>query len=157
MEEIKEMKIQIPEGYEIDEKNSTFKCIKFKKIPQNYPTYKDLKKVSGYFIVIDGISKTMDSDLKVRKIVFKEERHAKMAMAAAQISQLMPYYGGEIIPDEYYSGIIHYRIEHNGMRSDFEIIETNRHNNLLEFHTKEQASAFVENNRILLKDYFMID
>lgn len=44
MEEIKEMKIQIPEGYEIDEKNSTFKCIKFKKIPQNYPTYKDLKK-----------------------------------------------------------------------------------------------------------------
>lgn len=31
MEEIKEMKIQIPEGYEIDEKNSTFKCIKFKK------------------------------------------------------------------------------------------------------------------------------
>lgn len=80
-----------------------------------------------------------------------------MAMAAAQISQLMPYYGGEIIPDEYYSGIIHYRIEHNGMRSDFEIIETSRHNNLLEFHTKEQASAFVENNRILLKDYFMID
>lgn len=43
------------------------------------------------------------------------------------------------------------------MRSDFEIIETSRHNNLLEFHTKEQASAFVENNRILLKDYFMID
>lgn len=31
MEEIKEMKIQIPEGYEIDEKNSTFKCIKLKK------------------------------------------------------------------------------------------------------------------------------
>lgn len=116
-----------------------------------------MKKVSGYFIVIDGISKTIDTDPKVRKIVFKEERHAKMAMAAAQISQLMPYYGGEIIPDEYYSGIIHYRIEHNGMRSDFEIIETSRHNNLLEFHTKEQASAFVENNRILLKDYFMID
>lgn len=57
-----------------------------------------MKKVSGYFIVIDGISKTIDTDLKVRKIVFKEERHAKMAMAAAQISQLMPYYGGEIIP-----------------------------------------------------------
>lgn len=30
MEE-KELKIQVPEGYEIDKENSTFKCIKFKK------------------------------------------------------------------------------------------------------------------------------
>lgn len=31
MEETKEIKISIPEGYEIDTKNSTFECIKFKK------------------------------------------------------------------------------------------------------------------------------
>lgn len=29
--ETKELKIQVPEGYEIDEENSTFECIKFKK------------------------------------------------------------------------------------------------------------------------------
>lgn len=29
---IKEMKIEVPEGYEIDEKNSTFECIKFKSM-----------------------------------------------------------------------------------------------------------------------------
>lgn len=31
---MKELKINIPEGYEIDKNNSTFKCIKFKKIPE---------------------------------------------------------------------------------------------------------------------------
>ena len=30
--ETKEFKIQVPEGYEIDEENSTFKKVKFKKI-----------------------------------------------------------------------------------------------------------------------------
>lgn len=29
--ETKELKIQVPEGYEIDEENSTFECIRFKK------------------------------------------------------------------------------------------------------------------------------
>ena len=28
---MKEIKIDIPEGYEIDKENSTFECIKFKK------------------------------------------------------------------------------------------------------------------------------
>jgi len=32
--ETKEVKITIPEGYEIDEQNSTFECVKFKKIHQ---------------------------------------------------------------------------------------------------------------------------
>lgn len=31
--ETKELKIQVPEGYEIDKENSTFDCIRFKKIP----------------------------------------------------------------------------------------------------------------------------
>ena len=35
----KELKIQIPEGYEIDKENSTFECIKFKPI-KKYLTYK---------------------------------------------------------------------------------------------------------------------
>lgn len=38
--ERKEIKIQAPEGYEIDKENSTFECIKFK--PINNPTYKDI-------------------------------------------------------------------------------------------------------------------
>lgn len=47
----KELKIQVPEGYEIDKENSTFKCIKFKLIRNNI-TYKDVcKKLfeKGYY------------------------------------------------------------------------------------------------------------
>ena len=37
----KEVKIQVPEGYEIDKENSTFECIKFKLIKKDI-TYKDV-------------------------------------------------------------------------------------------------------------------
>ena len=49
--ETKELKIQVPEGYEIDKENSTFECIKFKLI-RNDITYKDVcKKLfeKGYY------------------------------------------------------------------------------------------------------------
>ena len=41
--ETKELKIQAPEGYEIDKENSTFECIKFK--PIHNPTYKDISNM----------------------------------------------------------------------------------------------------------------
>lgn len=50
----KEVKIQVPEGYEIDEENSTFKCIKFKPIKEA-ETYDDVARElflnkNAYFI-----------------------------------------------------------------------------------------------------------
>lgn len=39
--ETKEVKIEAPEGYEIDKENSTFECIKFKPI-KRYITYEDI-------------------------------------------------------------------------------------------------------------------
>lgn len=44
--ETKEIKIKVPEGYEIDEENSTFECIKFKSVKKEL-TYKDV--VEGLF------------------------------------------------------------------------------------------------------------
>ena len=38
---IKELKIQVPEGYEIDKENSTFECIKFKHIKKDI-TYQNV-------------------------------------------------------------------------------------------------------------------
>lgn len=43
----KEVKIQVPEGYEIDEENSTFKCIKFKPI-KKVETYDDVARELFY-------------------------------------------------------------------------------------------------------------
>ena len=50
----KEVKIQVPDGYEIDKENSTFECIKF-KLAKKYITYKDVcnklfKNFQGYLI-----------------------------------------------------------------------------------------------------------
>ena len=52
--ETKELKIQIPKGYEIDKENSTFELIKFKPI-KKYITYNDVgnklfKNFQGYLI-----------------------------------------------------------------------------------------------------------
>lgn len=52
--ETKELKIQAPEGYEIDKENSTFECIKFKSI-RNDITYKEVcdslfKDKGGFYI-----------------------------------------------------------------------------------------------------------
>lgn len=41
--ETKEIKIKVPEGYKIDEENSTFECIKLKSIKKEL-TYKDIAK-----------------------------------------------------------------------------------------------------------------
>ena len=54
----KELKIQVPEGYEIDKENSTLECIKFKPI-KKYITYKDIcntlfTKKCGFFISTSG-------------------------------------------------------------------------------------------------------
>lgn len=54
--ETKELKIEIPKGYEIDKENSTVECAKFKpKSKSKDITYKDVcnkifKKPNGYFI-----------------------------------------------------------------------------------------------------------
>lgn len=58
--ETKEVKINIPEGYEIDKENSTFECIKFKsKKDISNLTYKDVcdnifTKNYGYYISPSG-------------------------------------------------------------------------------------------------------
>ena len=56
--ETKEIKINIPKGYEIDKENSTFECIKFKP-SKKYITYKDVcdnifAKNYGYYISPSG-------------------------------------------------------------------------------------------------------
>lgn len=43
--ETKEIKINVPEGYEIDKENSTFECIKFKLIKKKELTYDDVAEV----------------------------------------------------------------------------------------------------------------
>lgn len=106
MEE-KVIKPVIPEGYEVDEFNSTFELIKLKPINKDYPnSWAEAfvgNRIRGCFLEGNG-------DLNFRiapnatildRSVFKTERQALSAIAYAQISQLMalPCYNGDWVPD----------------------------------------------------------
>ena len=48
--ETKEIKIKVPEGYDIDKENSTFDCIKLKPIQSRFSDYDGTKKIFGFGI-----------------------------------------------------------------------------------------------------------
>jgi len=98
-----EVKIQVPQGYEIDKENSTFELIKFKKIERKFPkSWGELKSVKGCFVSSScELVSVIKSDTKENnKNIFATEEQAKAARALAQLSQLKKVYreieGGEI-------------------------------------------------------------
>lgn len=74
----------------------------------------------------------------------------------AQISQLMPYYGGEITDEEWEDRsirkyIIFRRTSYIGGYDTYSNYE------FLAFRTAEQRDEFLKNNEQLVKDYLMIE
>ena len=155
--ETRELVITIPQGYEIDKENSTSECIKFKK-KQVINTWKDIKRIEGCFI--NNYSEIHKLELPINKDcfdrnVFISERYAKSALALAQISQLMPYYGGEITDEEWKKDNYKYAIE----VSNGKIYESwCKTKHLIAFHTKGQLQKFLSfpENVQLVKDFYMI-
>lgn len=155
--ETRELVITIPQGYEIDKENSTSECIKFKK-KQVINTWKDIKRIEGCFI--NNYSEIHKLELPINKDcfdrnVFISERYAKSALALAQISQLMPYYGGEITDEEWEKDNYKYAIE----VSNGKIYESwCKTKHLIAFHTKRQLQKFLSfpENVQLVKDFYMI-
>ena len=160
MEE-KVMKIEIPEGYEIDKEQSSFEKIVFKKKEQEVKTWDDLinrdlssssKYITNWSFIHEAIGDKFSHN---DKNCFIDEKHAKSALAMAQISQLMPYYGGPITDEEWEDLTAKYVI----VRYNKEIRLWYNINafNFLAFHTKEQRDMFYKYNESLIKDYLMID
>lgn len=155
--ENKEVKITAPEGYEIDEKNSTFQCIKFKK-KVKVRTWEDFSKlkipINGSIISEDSCIRSIKS---IRKNIFATYQQAKSALAMAQISQLMLFYGGYITDDEWgSSGVMKYGI----IRDNNTIMLSNSYNlrySFLAFHTDKQREDFLIYNRDLVMDYLMLN
>ena len=160
---MKELKIEVPKGYEIDKENSTFECIKFKK-KQEIKTWDDLckhgsSKNGGFFIRTYGDIAPIDVDGRLsngERGVFLTEKEAKSARAAAMISQLMPYYGGAITYDEWEDeGKDKYildRVKNKVNKGTLYVAYC-----LLAFHTREYRDEFLKNNEQLVKDYLMIE
>ena len=158
---MKELRIEAPQGYEVDKENSTFECVKFKK-KQEVKTWEDLckaeKRLEGFYV--SDHSNIYDiSRSEVREWnrgVFLTKKQAKSARAAAVISQLMPYYGGAITNEEWkdYS-MRKFAITRNGYGVQF--VESACWFYFLAFRTAEQRDDFYKHNWQLIKDYLMID
>lgn len=153
----KEVKITIPEGYEIDEQNSTFECIKFKKIHQ-INTWEDIPRVNGCYMNNSHIYTGYEGKpCEENKDVYLTDKYAKSALALAQISQLMPYYGCEITNEEWKRNDRKFTI----VLYDGELKPFTHVNNkvLVAFHTEAQRTRFMSfpENIQLVKDLYMMD
>ena len=145
----KEIKIQVPDGYEIDEENSTFGCIKFKE-KKEIRTWEDFIKIKGVpdeFVELCALS-VIGHRTRINADENSKEFNNYMAHVIAEykIKLLMQYYGGEITREERKSdNMTKYVIE---MLSDY---------GFLAFHTKEQRDDFLKYNEQLVRDYYMLD
>lgn len=164
--ENKEVKITPPEGYEVDEENSTFECIKFKP-KKKINVYEDLDLVEGYRLTIGKIIPHVGMPIKDPEIgniidwlgggceIAYSEADCRKMLAWAKISQLMPYYGGMpkynskgylvfFAPDAFTPAICEAPLGKGG--------------NLI-FQTQEDAERFISfpENVQLIKDYYMIE
>lgn len=165
------LQIEIPEGYELDKENSTSFNVKFKKKKEGNEeskvrTWDDLitKEIPESSVFIKS-----DSDIEVYKVandpllfrqgdenVFIDKKHAKSALAMAQISQLLPYFGGAITDEEWVNKDMNKKCI---TRYGDNILMQNciLTYQLLTFHTIEQAEAFLKYNKQLVYDYLMLD
>lgn len=94
--ETKEIKINVPEGYEIDKENSTFECIKFKPIKKEL-TYENvaekLFRDTGYYtdthgkiVTTTGILQTEDKNNATTK------KQLERLLALNQLLNIAEYY-----------------------------------------------------------------
>lgn len=149
---MKEVKIEIPEGYEIDKENSSLEKIVFKK-KAVVNCWEDLKQVSGVYIAEDSRLNSTPVGL-VRphnKNVFLNEKYAKSALALAQISQLLPYYDTNV---DWESDDIKCCIERIG--NGIEIGTCVHRYCVLAFNTESEAYRFLKHNEQLVKDFYML-
>ena len=150
---MKELKIEVPEGYEIDKENSSFEKIVFKEKKHEVNCWEDLKHVTGWYITDNsclvpapvGLVKPHNHN------IFLNEKYAKSALALAQISQLLPYYDTNV---DWESDDNKYCIER--VANGIELGAWLHRYCVLAFNTKSEAERFLKHNEQLVKDFYMI-
>lgn len=153
--ETKEMKIQVPEGYEIDREKSTFENIVFKKVENELPkSWGELDIVQGFFVngesEIKEINETRDKILAVEgnRNVFPNREEAEACLALAQLCQLRDRYNGGWKPDWKNEKELKYVIEifwGNIVKREYDC-----RYKVLAFKTEELRDEFLKNFRELI-------
>ena len=149
--------IQIPVGYEIDKEHSTSTEIVCKPIEKKVNKWEDLETVSGYYLnTYSNIHYTENEyAISYHKDIFLTEEQAKSALAFAQITQLLPHYGGHT---DFRRNSRNYHIFYDNLEHKFGSTYIFDYNSeLFYFKSEYEALRFIKNNEDLLRQYFMID
>ena len=89
----KELKIEVPQGYEIDRQKSTFEKIIFKKIPENPKTWEEycslMKGKTMYYTNCNTITVSGFSDAHDK---FVTKKRAEQFIALGKLLQLRDYW-----------------------------------------------------------------
>ena len=149
---MKELKIEIPEGYEIDKENSSFEKIVFKKKVE-VNCWEDLKSITGVYIdkySYFDLAKEGQTNI-FNKNVFLNEKYAKSSLALAQISQLLPHYDTDV---DWTTNNEKWCITRVGNK--IEVRSWGSIHHVLAFNTKSEAIRFLKHNEQLVKDFYML-
>ena len=107
----KEIKINCPEGFEVDKENSTFECIKFKpiknKIPKTWEEFcmnNDIKEGEFFIDQFSHVKEVYiehftDRDEEVDKNILPSKELAEAMLALCQLIQLRDCYNDGWTPD----------------------------------------------------------
>lgn len=93
--ETKELKVQVPEGYEIDKENSTFECIRFKPIKEDIIYNAICRKLDfNYYINGDGKVCNLSGYPYNRddKNIAYNKKQLKRLLALNQLLNIAEYY-----------------------------------------------------------------
>lgn len=145
----KEVKIQVPEGYEIDKENSTFECIKFKPVKRHI-TYNDIcyilfKDKINFYITTNGniIDDTLVLDSAIDKNNATNKEQLEKLLALNQLLNIATYYNGRVEePDGLYT------IGYNTTTHMYEVISSPFEINfglLAYFNRKEDTQSVIDN------------
>lgn len=144
---MKTLKIEIPQGYEIDKEKSTFENIVFKEIKKRLPkTWEELDRIQGYYIQSSSRVNRLSvgANHSGNQNVFATKEQAEAAVAMAQLSQLMKVYNdGWKYNGDWYVAITFFEDEID--IDSFDKVQT-----FLSFRNYEIANLFLENFRDLI-------
>ena len=154
----KEIKINCPEGFEIDKENSTFECIKFKpiknKLPKTWEEFCESHTTAEEEYYVSSVSRitpyyrTTRNEIEERNLLPSKEL-AEAMLALCQLIQLRDCYNGDWTPDwTNHNEIKYVMFPGNG------IITLDRawtYNRILAFQTEELRDQFFENFKYLIK------
>ena len=146
--ERKELKIEVPQGYEIDRQKSTFEKIIFKKIPENPKTWEEYceqteDNVSYFCSIHNSIIKSWFEGYYYE---FMTEERVQQYVALGKLIQLRDYW---------VKGYSEFRYALFGTKDGISLCDCSGFSSYsLTFPTKEMAREFKECFRDLIKQAF---